>query len=305
MPSPSIIHEGVIELVRHEPTFAASLLRDLFGVAIPPFDAARLAEAGLNQVMPVEYAADAVVLFDNTHDKQRPVFGTIFEVQLERKERKRYTWPLYAMSARARHECPFVVAAVTADQSVARWAAQPIDLGDGMSFRVRVIGPDCVPKLTDPQQALREPHLSVLSAVVHGGGAVDTAASIARAAFRAIQPLPSEQRVLYSILIEKALSAAAREVLAMETDIKKYFTETHWNSYNRGHAEGEAQGKAEGKTEGKAEGEARALLLILKRRGLVLTPAQQQVIAGCTDLATLDRWLERAVSAASWSELVA
>jgi hypothetical protein len=31
------------------------------------------------------------------------VFGTTFEVQLERKERKRHTRPLYATAARARH----------------------------------------------------------------------------------------------------------------------------------------------------------------------------------------------------------
>src|SRR5512144_2276719 len=39
--------------------------------------------------------ADAVVLFDVIYDKKTPVFGTIFEVPLERKDRKRYTWPLY------------------------------------------------------------------------------------------------------------------------------------------------------------------------------------------------------------------
>lgn len=129
--------------------------------------------------MPVEYQADAVILFDVIYDKTKPVFGTIFEVQLERKDRKRYTWPLYAVAARARYECPFVVTAVTPDPAVARWASRPIDLGDGMIFRVRVIGPEGIPVVTDPDLASRQPQLAVLSAVAHGGGVVDTAVSVA------------------------------------------------------------------------------------------------------------------------------
>jgi hypothetical protein len=139
------MHEGVIALVRDNPAFAASLLRELLQVEVPRFDEARLTEAALNQLVPVEYHADAVVLFDIIYDKNKPVFGSIFEVQLERKDRKRYTWPLYAVAARARYECPFVVIAVTPDPGVARWASQPIDLGDGMIFRPRVIGPEGIP----------------------------------------------------------------------------------------------------------------------------------------------------------------
>src|SRR5262245_29794028 len=195
--SPSLIHEGVIALVRDEPAFAASLLRDLFDMKVPAFDEARLSEAALNELLPVEYHADAVVLFDIIYDKAKPVFGTIFEVQLERKDRKRYTWPLYAVAARARYECPFVVTAVTPDPAVARWASRPIELGDGMIFRVRVIGPDGIPIVTDPERASRQPQLAVLSAVAHGGGDVDTAVSVARAAVAAASRLPEEQRLLY------------------------------------------------------------------------------------------------------------
>ena len=56
-------------------------------------------------MVPAEYHADAVVLFV----EDRPVFGAIVEAQLQRDERKRYTWPQYAVGARARHECPFAV----------------------------------------------------------------------------------------------------------------------------------------------------------------------------------------------------
>jgi hypothetical protein len=293
MSSPSLIHEGVIALVRDKPAFAASLLRDLFNVEVPRFDEARLTEAALNELVPVEYRADAVVLFDVIYDKNKPVFGIIFEVQLERKERKRYTWPLYGVAARARYECPFVVIVVTPDPAVARWASQPIDLGDEMTYRVRVVGPDGIPRVTDPDQATREPQLAVLSAVAHGGGDVEVAVSIGRAAVNAASPLPEEQRVLYSALIEKALSEAARKALAMEPHIEKFFSEAHRRSYDRG------------KAEGKAEGEVKALMMILERRGMAMTDEQQQQIVACTDVATLDRWLDRALSVTSVDELLA
>jgi hypothetical protein len=300
-----MIHEGVIALVRDKPAFAASLLRELLNVEVPRFDEARLTEATLNELVPVEYHADAVVLFVDFVDKNRPVFGTIFEVQLQRDDRKQYTWPLYAVAARARYECPFVVIAVTPDPAIARWAGRPIDLGDGMIFRPRVMGPEGIPQVTDRDRALREPQLAVLSVLAHGGGDVETAVSIARAAVNAVLPLPEEQQLLYSILIEQALSEAARKAMEMEPRIEKFFSEAHRRSYDRGKAEGKAEGEAEGKAEGEAKGKAEALLMFLKRRGMAITNDQQRRILACTDLATLDRWLDRAFSVASVDELVA
>ncbi len=86
---PSLNHEGVIALVRDRPAFAASLLRDLLKVEVPHFTEVRLTEAALNQLVPVEYHADAVVLFvDFVDSENKPVLGTIFEVQLQPDARK-------------------------------------------------------------------------------------------------------------------------------------------------------------------------------------------------------------------------
>ncbi|HEX2686141.1 MAG TPA: hypothetical protein VHN14_05965 [Kofleriaceae bacterium] len=267
---------------------------------VPHFTEARLTEATLHQLVPVAYYADAVVLFvdliDNTN---KPVLGTIFEVQLQPDARKLFTWPLYAVAARARHECPFVVTVVTADSATARWASQLIALGGGNVFRPRVIGPEGIPQVTDPDLALREPQLAVLSVLAHGGGEVETAVPIGRAAIHAVLALPEEQRLLYSLLIEQALSEAARKALEMEPQIEQFFSEAHRRSF----AEGEAKGEAKGEARGEAKGEAKALLLILRRRGMAMTDDQQRRIVTCTDLATVDRWLDRAFSVASVDEL--
>lgn len=58
----------------------------------------------------------------------------------------------------------------------------------------------------------------------------------------------------------------------------------------------EARGEAKGKTE--------ALLKILTKRGLSVTPHQQRQIHECSDLDTLDRWLDQALTTGSVDELL-
>jgi hypothetical protein len=156
-----------------------------------------------------------------------------------------------------------------------------------------VVGPDGVPKLTDPARARREPQLAVLSVMAHGRGELETAAAIGAAAAKAIQRLSEEQRVLYSLLIEANLSEAARKAIEMQPGLEKFFTRAQRQNFERGRAEGVAKGKAE------------ALLKIVTQRGLTLTAEQRRRIMGCTDVAMLERWLDRALSVSSVAELTA
>lgn len=70
-----------------------------------------------------------------------PVLGIIVEAQLSADERKRFVWPVYAVNLRARLRCPVCLLVVTADDSTARWAALPIDLGGGNRFVPLVLRP--------------------------------------------------------------------------------------------------------------------------------------------------------------------
>jgi hypothetical protein len=69
---------------------------------------------------------------------------------------------------------------------------------------------------------------------------------------------------------------------------QKFLSESQRRSYERG----------------VADGEARLLLEILVQRGLPITAAQQERIAGCTDQAMLDRWAEQVLTASSVEELL-
>ena len=61
----------------------------------------------------------------------------------------------------------------------------------------------------------------------------------------------------------------------------------------------------EGKAEGLAQGEARALLAILRKRGLLVLPAVEKRVRGTADIATLERWIERAVEVATIDDVFA
>lgn len=133
------------------------------------------------------------------------------------------------------------------------------------------------------------------------GGEVTTAAAIGAAAAKAVRRLSEEQRVLYSLLIEANLSEAARKAIEMQPGLEEFFSDAQRRNFERGRAEGEAKGKAEGK----AEGEAAALLKILTRGGLTTSAEQRRRIMGCSDVAMLEGWLDRALSVSSVAELLA
>ncbi|WP_437642678.1 hypothetical protein [Sorangium sp. So ce854] len=72
--------------------------------------------------------------------------------------------------------------------------------------------------------------------------------------------------------------------------------------------EGELKGMREGKLEGIREGEVKGkrdtLLRLLARAGLVLTEDESARIQACTDVATLDRWIENVLGAKSAAEVL-
>src|SRR6185503_1656050 len=138
---PSHLHEAFILLFRNRPQLAAELLREALHVEVPPFTEARIESAELTQVQPAEYRADLVVLLY----EGAPVLGIVVEVQLSIKDEKRYSWPVYVTGLRARIRCPVCLLVVTADEAVARWAAQPIELGGGNRFVALTLGPSGVP----------------------------------------------------------------------------------------------------------------------------------------------------------------
>lgn len=59
-----------------------------------------------------------------------------------------------------------------------------------------------------------------------------------------------------------------------------------------------------GRQQGKAERSAEYLLLALAARGLPVDEQARHRIMSCTDVATLDQWFERALTATRLSEVL-
>lgn len=306
---PSVVHQILVELFQRRPTLAPELLRDALGQHLPDFDYVELADADLSQIVPAEYRADQVLILRSRDECDRgtdrtpgvgkavtgkpvagkPVLGIVLEVQLARDEDKRFSWPCYQVTERARLRCPCCLLVVTPFESVARWAAKPIDTGQpGATFTPLVLGPRAVPVITEADEAQQRPELALLSVLAHGKSA--RGYDVGLAAYQGAVGLDRETRMLYSDMILQAVHQAARSRMEDWMRIEDYEFKSDLALRNQ--------------AKGRAEGTATTLLKILAARGLQITEDQKARILGCTDLDTLDAWTDRALQIASVDEIL-
>ena len=149
-----------------------------------------------------------------------------------------------------------------------------------------VLGPRAVPVIRDVEVAKRDLELVVLSAMAHGKEEVGL--QIATAVLKACRGLHDERSLLYLDLIGGSLNHIARaafeDLMASNYEFQGTLAKKH---------------RAEGRAEGEARGEARGVLKVLAARGIKVSDGQKERILACTDLAVLDRWIERAVTVTS------
>ncbi|HVZ37307.1 MAG TPA: DUF4351 domain-containing protein [Polyangiaceae bacterium] len=284
---PSQLHEALLPLFRNRPTLAPELLHEALHVELPRFTEARIDSAELTDVQPAEYRADLVVLLL----EGVPVLGIVIEAQLAPDERKRFVWPVYVASLRARFEVPVALLVVTADESTARWAARAIDLGAGNGFAPLVLGPAGVPEITDEVAAIADPELAVLSAMAYGKDRDGhKAARIALAAQLATLGLDEDRSRLYFDLIQNSLGEAARRELSTMNPAKYEYQSDFAKKYF-----------ADGRREGQMQGRADLLVRLLTRRFGPLAPEVSARIAAAS-LDELDAIGDRLLTAKSIEE---
>ncbi|HVZ33110.1 MAG TPA: DUF4351 domain-containing protein, partial [Polyangiaceae bacterium] len=280
-------HEALLLLFRNRPALAPELLRDTLHVELPPFTEARIDSAELTDIQPTEYRADLVILLlDGV-----PVFGIVIEAQLAPDERKGFVWPVYVANLRARFEVPVCLFVLAANESTARWAGKPIDLGGGNRYVPFVLGPAGVPEVTDEAAARADPELAVLSAMAHGHDAdSDKAARIALAAQLASLGLDEDRARLYFDLVLASLSEAARRELR-DMDPAKYEYQSDFAKHYV------AQGRMEGELRGRAAIVARQLT---RRFGALSPEVAARISAASVD--ELDTIADRLLAAQSIEE---
>lgn len=202
---PSLTHEGFVELFRNRPELARELLALCRGVDLPA-GVLEAASIDLSQVTPTDYRCDAVALIKNADGAI--VGGVIVEVQLSRDDVKRWTWPVYVTALRARHRCPAYLLVLAPDESVARWAAEPIEIAPSTRMMPIVIDLAMIPRV----EVTASPELAVLAAIAHAD------ARAALVAGHAIRLLDEDTRKLYFDLFWVALPEGVQQTL-MEADV--------------------------------------------------------------------------------------
>ncbi|XXY50165.1 hypothetical protein WME91_03320 [Sorangium sp. So ce269] len=295
---PTLEHNALVEMFREHPELAPRLLATLFHVEVPPHALVAVVESSLDQLIPVELRADLVLELRDASGTL--VLAIVIEVQRDVDPDKNFSWPTYVAAVRAKKRCRTVVLVVAPDAGVATWAAEKIDLGLGLGhFEPLVLGPSVVPEITDPAVAETETELAVLSAVAHSNG--PNGLTVVQAALVALGRLDQEHAMVYFQLIWNGLREPMRqalEALVMERQIEG---ESTFPPFVQKLID---RGKLEGMREGKLEGKRDTLLRLLARAGIVLTENESARIQACTDIATLDRWIDNVLGAKTAAEVL-
>lgn len=289
---PSTFHEVLIELFRHRPDVVTDLLADQFELKVPSWDQSRIESGEITELVPTEYRADSVFVFS---DPDGPVLAVVLEVQLRRDPGKRWSWPVYLSTLRARLRCPTLLLVVSPDAGTAEWCATPIEMGHPeWALRPLVLGPDRVPVVVDVERAAETPELAVLSALAHGAG--PEREQVFHALLAGLDRVDYDHRVMYAGVVLTALPAAIRKQLEVLMSTKSETYRDYLSPFVNSFVE-------QGRREGEIVGKATALLTILAARGVAVPDEAHTRITECTDVALLETWVRRAATVESVEEL--
>jgi hypothetical protein len=292
-------HEGLALLFRNRPSLSAELLAQVFDQTLPAFTVAKGEPADLTRVVPDQFFADAASVYYGEGD--RPIFGVITEVQRDEDARKRKAWPVYVAVHRAQHDCPVWLLVVTPVRGVARWAAEPIELGHpDFVLKPLVLSPLTTPIITEPERARVVPELAVLSAMMHGTS--ERGAEVALAAYGGITAaflgVDDDRLRVYQDLIDSSLNETARQALEAIMASGNY---EYQGPFAKRYV-------AEGRAEGKAEGLRTAVTALCEVLGVAIGPARRarleamsvgELEALCEALKQTRRWPGAAAGASS------
>ena len=310
MPSP--LHEAPLTALREYPELLLYIVREQLGVPLLAEVRVREQPQSFTEAAIEEYRADVVFLVEDKNGQA--LVAIIVEVQQKPQKDKPYRWLRYAARVHDEHRCETHLLVIATDEATARWAQQPIATflpGRGAVGNAPVVlSPANLPKVASVAEARQKPGQAILSALLHAGADGDL-----EGCYRTLRALhetaPSPEEALDRIwwllgLLGGILpieSFTELQRLIMINTERKFVPRTEFDSppFYRGLAEGKAKGKAEGKAEGKVE----AILAVLQARGFAVSELVRTTILGCQDPSVLDRWLVRAATATSETDVIA
>lgn len=212
----------------------------------------------------------------------------------------RYSWPAYVTNARRAAQCErAVLIVVCPDSTEAENCRRVISTGHpDFDLRPIVIDPFHTPDLVGAS-----PYLIIFTACLRViDMETESGARQVLAAVRDTGASVADRKRLATIILKSA-SDAARQILEdmMATaEWKDDFIESY---VNVGLEQGREQGREQGLEQGLEQGKAEYIFKTLDKRGLTLTVEQRERVSGCRDLAQLDQWFDRALTAATAADV--
>ncbi|MEU8889577.1 hypothetical protein [Streptomyces sp. NPDC048442] len=288
-------HESLHKVFQRDTGLLIDALQELLGVPFPAYEKIAPVSVDLTEIEAIERRADTILRIDT----KRASYFVILESQGRPAQRKRRSWAYYLAYLLDKYSdcnCQPILLVLCHDRATARWAAKPIEFGlpglPSLLVRPLVLGPDNVPVIIEPQQVRSNVPLAVFSAITHGND--PDVAVILRSLADALDELDPNEAVIYAEYVEAGLAdASAQQTWRKLMDTLNIFFRS----------EAARRTREEGREEGQALERARTVCTILERRGLELSLEARERIAACSDLALLDRWLDRAWTAARADEI--
>lgn len=273
-------HETLHRMFREGSTLFAHASQFAFGERL--YDKFEVSEENtdLTEYEPVERRVDTLLRL--THDGDEHL--AIVEAQIGRDENKRASWPYYIAYLHDKYRSPVTLLVLCNDTAVARWAREPIEIGPCAWAYPRVLGPDNIPMITDPTEAVANVEFAVWSALIHSKS--EKAPDILNVLAPALAGLDVSEAGRFAKIIAAGLgTSAAREYWRNLMIAEKYEYQSELTEYLH------------------AEGGAIMLLKVLRARGIDVSREAEERILSCKDTATLDTWIERAVTVDSADDI--
>jgi len=283
---PGAPHETMVVLLREHPEWLRALVEVIAHRVLP--GKLTLADTTVRVVDPAEVRLDLKFVAEDGS------FWVLVEVQLAEDSDKARKWPLAVAANWNQHGVPGDLIVITADRAVATWAhAVGAMLGpSGTTLGVKPVVVQLTGNVAELLLDPARPELAFFAAwTVHDRYGDEAQAIVERAA-----------GVILTIEDESLRSALLRYILGMlHEKLTERIREIVMNPQNI--PVSPAFQRLSDELE--ARGAQRMILKILTTRKLPVTDVARERLAACTDGDVLDRWAERAVTAATIDEVFA
>jgi hypothetical protein len=284
---PKIRHEAVVEILQNEPKLVLSLLAySGMHLRFGPQVATTIADSNLSNrdADGGDYIrglfSDKVFVFEG--DERR--VAVIAEVQSGRPDEERsLAWPAYIANARHRHRCDTLLMVFAITRGAARGSAKPIRTGHP--------GWDLVPLISGIGRTPGTPPAGgrfgaelVLLRIITRELKLDTH-DARMFALAAVRSAPPERIERYTKYLKALAPQSVRELLEtlMKTVLKDAFVDDLLD-------------------QGRLQAARQMMLRLLDKRFSVPEDIRKRV-EGCTDIAEIDAWFNRAITATSLDEV--